>query len=160
MPYEDLLGRMWDTLDKGVSASLRPWQIRREDRARLEGRERELLVIAQAELHAEEIRAGRTRIVREGTTVQLLPGDAEVVDGRAEPGFSLPALVVNTHQNHLFRLLQEEINVAKSVRIAGDILADDPSAAPAEFADPDWLTRWRNSAAQMSSDQLQALFAQ
>ncbi|AJY29249.1 hypothetical protein BTM_1579 [Burkholderia thailandensis 34] len=160
MPGEKLLSRMWETLDKGVSASLRPWQIRREDRARIEGRERELLVIAQAERHAEEIRAGRMQIALEGDTVRRLPGDAELMDGRAEPGFSLPAMLARAHENNVLRLLQEEINVAKSVQIAGDILAKDPSAAPADFADPDWLTRWRNSAAQMSSDQLQTLFAQ
>jgi hypothetical protein len=159
MPYEDLLCRMWDTLDKGVSASLRPWQIRREARARLEGRERELLVIAQAEHDATEVHAGRLQIASDGNAVRRLPADAVFVDRRAEPGLSLPTLVAGAHQNHLLRLLQEEINVARTVAIAGDILADDPSGAPDDFADPDWLNRWRNSAAQMSSVQLQALFA-
>ncbi|MCA8000943.1 hypothetical protein [Burkholderia metallica] len=54
VPGEKLLNRLLDTLDKGISALLRPWQIRREDRARLEGRERELLIIAQAEHDVED----------------------------------------------------------------------------------------------------------
>lgn len=159
VPGEKLLIRLVDTLDKGMSSLLRPWQIRREDRARLEGRERELLIIAQAERDVEDIRAGRKTVVQDHGTVRLLPANSELVDGRVEPMLSLPAMLDNAYQRQVINLLQEEINVAKTILKAEDILAGDPSAAPSTYADPDWLARWRSSAAQMSSDQLQFLFA-
>jgi len=159
VPGEKLLIRLIDTLDKGTSSLLRPWQIRREDRARLEGRERELLVIAQAERDVADVRAGRKRVVQDGSTVGLLPGNAGFADGRAEPVLSLPAMLNSACESHVINLLQEEINVAKAILKAEDILAGDSSAAPPTFADPDWVARWRHSAAHMSSDQLQFLFA-
>ena len=42
---EELIVRFRETIDKGVSGILRPWQIRREDRARLQDHLRRASVI-------------------------------------------------------------------------------------------------------------------
>ena len=59
-PGEKLLIRLWETLaEKGIGSILRPWQIRRVGRANIDVRAQELLLLAQAERDAEDIRSGR-----------------------------------------------------------------------------------------------------
>ena len=159
LPGEQLVTRLWETVDKGVSAMLRPWQIRREAHARLQSREREMLVIAQTERDVEDIRAGRKKVIQEGASIRLLPGVAEVVEGRAEPVLDLQSLVTDAAETQAINLIQEELNIAKTILKAEAILMDDPAEPPSTFADPDWLSRWRSSASHMSSDELQMLFA-
>ncbi|VVD30884.1 DUF2806 domain-containing protein [Paraburkholderia dioscoreae] len=158
LPGEQLLIRLWTSLDRGVSGFLKPWQMKREARAQLQSRERETLVIAQAEKDADEIRAGRKKVVQDGASIRLLPGNAEVVDGRAEPVLDPQSLLTAAADSRAINLLREEINIAKTILKAEGVLRDDPTEPPATFADSDWLYRWRACASQMSSDELQSLF--
>src|SRR5687767_9253628 len=67
IPGEALLLRMWETItEKGIGALLRPGQIRREGRARNDVRAEEMLTLAQAERHVEEIRLGKRRLGSDG----------------------------------------------------------------------------------------------
>lgn len=62
-PGEKLIIKLWETLiDKGIGSLLRPWQIKRDGRARSEVRREELLMLAQAESEVADIRAGRKRL--------------------------------------------------------------------------------------------------
>ncbi|WP_433703744.1 DUF2806 domain-containing protein [Paraburkholderia sacchari] len=159
LPGEQLVTRLWATVDKAVSGMLRPWQIQREASVRLQSREREMLVIAQTERDVEDIRAGRKKVIQDGASIRLLPGAAEMVEGRAEPLLDLQALLTDAAGTRAINLLQEEINVAKTILKAEAVLMDDPAEPPSTFAEPDWLCRWRSCASQMSSDELQTLFA-
>jgi hypothetical protein len=149
---------MWESLDKGVSAYLRPWQLGREARAQLRIRESELLVIAQAERNADEIRSGRKKIVQHGQTIMLLPNSAEVIEGRAEPALNIEGLLTAAGEGKAVNAFREELNIAKTILKAEQVLFNDPSEPPSTTADTDWLYRWRACASQMSSDELQSLF--
>ena len=71
-PGEKLVARLWETVaDKAVGSLFRPWQIRREGKAHSEVRREEMLVLAQAERDATEIRSGKARLLSDGTIAIL-----------------------------------------------------------------------------------------
>jgi hypothetical protein len=73
-PGEKLIIRLWETLvEKGIGGLLRPWQLRREERARLDVRREELITLAQGERDAEDIRAGRKELAQVGGALVALP---------------------------------------------------------------------------------------
>ncbi|MFL9864153.1 DUF2806 domain-containing protein [Paraburkholderia fungorum] len=161
VPGEKLLIKMWESLaDRGIGSLLKPWQMRRESRAQLETRRNEMLLLAQAEKEAEEIRAGKKKVVEtDRKSLMLLSSDAEVIDGRAEPVLDMGALMHAAEESKRANAVREEINVAKTILQAEDILSADPSEATEHPIDADWLYRWRDCAAQVSSDELQSLWA-
>ena len=72
LPGEKLLVRLWETVaQKGVSALLRPWQLRREGRALADVRREDSLSLAQTELDVEHIRSGRKRFDASRQLVEL-----------------------------------------------------------------------------------------
>lgn len=56
--------------------------------------------------------------------------------------------------------LQEEININKTLIVAEQILANSASTPPPEDIESDWLTRWRDNARKVRSEELQQLWAQ
>ena len=54
--------------------------------------------------------------------------------------------------------MRAEVNVAKAVLGAEADLEDDPQEPPDRSIDEDWLYRWRDSAAKVSTAELQALW--
>lgn len=164
-PGEKLVARLWETvMEKGVGALFRPWQIRREGRASIDVRREELLALAQAEKDADEIRAGLKILGRDGTL--LLP--APTVVDQPQRGHrsgqttlpvlrALPQVAVN---GMVAEFLREEVNVAKALLHAESELHKDSQEPPDRTIDSDWLYRWRGSAAEVSSEELQHLWGQ
>jgi len=67
-PGEKLVIKLWETLaEKGIGSLLSPWQAGREGRARNEVRRHEILMLAQAEMDAADIRSGKKRLLPDGT---------------------------------------------------------------------------------------------
>ncbi|WP_063550293.1 DUF2806 domain-containing protein [Burkholderia territorii] len=160
IPGENLLIKMWESLAVGgVGSLLKPWQMRREAYAKLEIKRREMLLLAQAEREVEEIRAGRKKAEANGNSLMLLTSNAQVIDGRAEPQLDLDSLLDVADRTKRADTLREQINVTKTILHAEDILSGDNAPAPTESIEQDWLYRWRDCASQVSSDELQSLWA-
>ena len=68
-PGETVLSRLIETLEKGVGALVGPWQARRMGQANSQARAQEVLMLAQAEVHAQEIRSGRKVLDAAGTLI-------------------------------------------------------------------------------------------
>jgi hypothetical protein len=118
-----------------------------------------VLILAQAEVEAEAIRTGQKILVPDGTlsnppgarVVALLPTTA------AEP-LLLQNIEQIAEQNIRVEAIRREISLTKAVLHAEDELAqDDSEPSPTGLSD-DWLIRWRDSAAGVSSEELQSLW--
>lgn len=165
-PGEKLIEKMWETLtEKGVASLLKPGQIVREGKALTEVRRNEMLALAQAEADAAEIKAGRKRLQRDGTLLTLshaadqnfllLPGP----DGRVEPTFDMQSLLLNMTAKSAAEQLQSEINVARTVMLAEEILGQYNQSPNDEVLDDDWLSTWNAYAGKVSNEELQRLWA-
>jgi len=162
LPGEKLVTRLWETIaDKGIGSLLRPWQMRREGRARAEVNRDELLILAQAEHDVQEIRLGHRSLLSDGSTVKAVgtgrgsvtahvPPESNSLDSRLIADFVSETTVAET--------LRQEINVAKAVLHAENELAEDRDEASSVRVDEDWLFRWRDSASTVSSEYLQQLW--
>ena len=80
VPGEKLLIRLWKTVtEKGIGSLLRPWQTRREGKARIAVQRDELLWLAQTERDVENIRSGRKTLTADGQLLEL-PDQASPID--------------------------------------------------------------------------------
>lgn len=154
IPGEKLVIKMWDSLvDKGIGGVLQPWQERRVGECRLDFRQREILKIAEAEKLADDIRKGRIQFSN-----PQLENFIENRQGRIEPVLSLEDVITSTIKNDMGEALRKEANVAKSILIAEDLLADDDTPVNEQNIDDDWLFNWREYAGRVSSEDLQQLW--
>lgn len=167
LPGEKLILKLWETLvEKGIGSLLSPWQTIREGKARNEVRRQELLLLAQAEVDAADIRAGRRRLATDGTLLQL-PSTVQgqgpsvpVIDihGRVEPTLDLLSLSSAAVQRSAADSARTEINVSKAVIFAEDVLENDAQTPPERPIDDDWLHTWRDYAGRVSNEDLQRLW--
>ena len=159
-PGEKLLIKMWESLaEKGVGSLLEPWQEKRLAEARLEIRCNEMLKIAQAEKEVEAIKSGDSRLVL--TPLQdLLSAPESSVDekGRIEPTLNLAEFVSSVASNNFSEAIRKEVNIAKAILNAEDILKDDQQEPSKEPVEDDWLYSWRDYAGKVSSSELQDLW--
>lgn len=165
LPGEKLILKLWETLaEKGVGSLLAPWQTVREGKARNEVRRHELVLLAQAEADAVDIRAGKKRLHADGRLLQLPePGQSAHVqliapEGRVEPTFNLGSLSHAAQSHSTAEAARTEINVSKAVIFAEDVLAGDSQSPPARAIEEDWLFTWRDYAGRVSNEDLQRLW--
>lgn len=165
LPGEKLLIKLWETIaEKGIGALLSPWQTRREGIAHAEVRQRELLLLAQAEVDAADVRAGKKRLLEDGRLITLRPGqsieavDNQVPDTRVEPVLSLEMLTDRGLQNLAADEARKEIGVSRAIIYAEEALAEDTQVPPERKVDDDWLHAWRENAGRVSSQDLQRLW--
>ncbi len=160
IPGEKLLIKLWETLtEKGIGALLSPWQQGREGRIRIEIRRREILMLAQAETDAAEIRAGRKQLHQDGT-LQLAneANTPSTADGRFEPTLGFSAALEYGRRSAAAVTARSEINVAKAILCAEEQLSADPQLPPDTSVDEDWLFAWREHAGRTSTEDLQRLW--
>jgi hypothetical protein len=164
-PGEKLVTKLWETLaEKGVGSLLTPWQTKRDGKARNEVRRQELLMLAQAEHDAAEVRAGRMRIREDGTLLRLPPpstieGVGSLTnDGRIEPTLGLPAAAAAAATVTATDAARREINSARAILFAEEQLASDSQEPPNRPVEDDWLFTWRDYAGRVSNDDLQRLW--
>ncbi|MDE2903362.1 MAG: DUF2806 domain-containing protein [Chloroflexota bacterium] len=148
-PGEKLLIRLSDTIASAFGELLGPWQIRRTARAKADARRDQRLMLAQAARDANDILAGR----------KSLDVDRQLVAG---PGNDAPsatvALATAAQRSLMAQQMRAEVNVARAVLVAEDVLEDDPQEPPGRRVDDDWLHRWRESAGKVSIEELQDLW--
>ncbi|WP_230582067.1 DUF2806 domain-containing protein [Xanthomonas arboricola] len=148
MPGEKLVIKLWETVaEKGIGGLFRPWQIRREGRASIELKREELLTIAQAERDAELIRRG------EQIPSFVLPQ----ISYNSNPS-PVPSIEQRAAETTLSDTIRREANVTRALLYAEQVLETEEQAPPEEAVNDDWLFRWRDSASQVSSEELQNLW--
>ena len=148
MPGEKLVIKLWETVaEKGIGGLFRPWQMRREGHASIELKRDELLTIAQAERDAELIRRG-----------EQLPSFVLPQIAHTTSQIPLPSVEQRAAQTVLSDTIRREANVTRALLHAEQVLETEVQSSSEETVDDDWLFRWRNSASQVSSEELQNLW--
>ena len=155
MPGEKLVIRLWDTVEKTIGGLLRPWQIRRVGQAQISVRRTEQLALAQLEQDIKEIQSGH----------KVLTDDWRLVEAESFPAtnstpkeLDLASLVSAAQKNQVIREIRSEINIGKVLLNAEAELQNDSQEPPERCVEEDWLFRWRDSASQVSSEELQVLW--
>lgn len=161
LPGEQLIIKLWETLaEKGVGSLLAPWQVARVGKAHNEVRQHEVLALAQAERDAADIRTGKKRLGRTGLLesteqfgVQRLPAP-----GRIEPTLDSPTAPQIGHSVLIADEMRHEVNSAKAILHAEDLLSQEERSPPDRPIDTDWLFTWRDYAGRVSNQDLQRLW--
>ena len=161
LPGEKLIIKLWDSLvDKGIGNLLKPWQQRREGRTTIDLRREEMLAIAQAEQDVEAIRRGQKVLAPNGELVALpAPIDlsVQVLDAPCTT-VAIEYISDVASRNSRVEDIRREISVAKAVLHAEQELQSDPTPPKDEPVSDDWLLRWRDCAAGVSTEELQSLW--
>ncbi|MDE0127988.1 MAG: DUF2806 domain-containing protein [Gammaproteobacteria bacterium] len=154
-PGEKLVIRLWDTVERGLGGLLRPWQIRRTGRARIDVRREEQLKLAQTEQDIQDIQSGRKIFNENGQVIEVSERNRE---RSSQDESFLTNLVTTAQKNLISREMRSEVNVAKALLNAEADLQDDPQEPPDRDVDRDWLYRWRDYASEVSDAELQTLW--
>lgn len=161
IPGEKLIIKLWETIaDRGIGGLLKPWQIRREGRANLDVRRDEILALAQAETDAAAIRSGQKLLLVSGEIVNrpALEAPLNIHESVDRAPVALPRAIEIADQNAKAEAVRQEVSIAKAVIYAEEELQNDSSEPPQDSPQDDWLLRWRECAAGVSSDELQQIW--
>lgn len=156
-PGEKLAIKIIDTLERGIGALARPWQMIREGKARAEVLGLEKLAIAQAEVEAEEVRQGRKALVNG----ELLALPAPTVTGGSDDGGDeMIGFLTVAKAGADYLTVKRAINLRKIAVIAEEEAGETPDEEVSdEPVDPDWFARWREAAQDVSNEEMQQLWA-
>jgi hypothetical protein len=156
-PGEKLLLKLWETLAvKGMGSLLQPWQIRRVGAASAETKRLGALMAAQTKVDVADIQTGKKVLLSSGEMQEVLTGKGQDQSSPQLPLAAAPKEVVNRNVQN--EALRREVSIAKAVLYAEDELAHDPENPKEAPVSGDWLLRWRDNAASISSEELQALW--
>lgn len=159
VPGEKLLIKLWESIaDRGIGSLLKPWQMRREGRAAIDVKRDELLALAQAEVDASAIRSGQKVLLRDGTVSEHPREIYAALPAPSSEQLLLPAIEEIAERNTRADAIRREISLSKAVMYAEEELAQDPGEPSSNTVSDDWLLRWRECAANVSSDELQSLW--
>lgn len=158
-PGEQLLLRMWETVERAGGALFAPWQTRRVGKALNEVKRDEILAIAQAEKEVDMLRASDAKAVTLDP-LQLSHVDAAATEAAARPvPAPLPRHVIDrVTAMSVADALRAEVNRAKSIGHAATWLESQAVDPPEDRPDPDWVSMWRDNAGKASAEQLQNLW--
>lgn len=134
-----LLEKMWDTLvDKGVSALLRPWQMKRENKARLECIRDEKLEMIKIENEAKQLQISLDK--EQFAEAEIVPQIEQIVSE-----------VANTK---LHEIVKEEISVVKAIEYAAEYIETEKieDEKPAEKPTEDWLNKWKKRTQEFTDE--------
>jgi hypothetical protein len=151
-----VLTRFIETVERNlISPAFASWRVWHEESALTDASADRMRVLAQAEVDVEAIKAGKAIVD---------PRTRQVVRLDAESAADLPLHdpLWAAESSAAARLLREEVNVAKTLILAGNIVANEPEGLFDSVevpVDEDWLHKWRANAAGVSSDQLREFWA-
>jgi hypothetical protein len=156
--FGKLATAMWDTLGNKFAGSLvELWLSRRTARAKAEASRDERLVAAQTDLDVEAIKSGKYR-VEIGKRIALVPAKAEEKPQRRDDHLGATTIESVAASSRLADDVRRAVNIANAILVAEEVLEADASDAPKEKIRDDWFYRWRDSAAEVSSAELQDLW--
>jgi hypothetical protein len=155
-PGEKLVLKMWETIaEKGIGSALQPWHEKRLGIAKNHVRRDEILMLAEAEKLAEDIRAGKTYPIENKLEFK---SQNVVNNDRVEPILNLDDLAFKTTNIDMAESIRKDVNVSKSVLIAEKILLDEQQSTSEKDIEDDWLYSWRDYAGRVSASELQELW--
>src|SRR3990167_118121 len=159
-PGEKLVLKLWETLaEKGVGTALQPWHEKRLGIARNQVRRDEILMLAEAEKLAAEIKAGRASYCNSGDIKYLTQQNYDPLgSGRVEPTLGALGLPARAMEVESAEAIRKEVNTSKAIIVAENILANETQTPSEEAVDDDWLFSWRDYAGKVSSTELQDLW--
>lgn len=163
-PGEKIILKMWETLvEKGVGSLLQPWHTVRIGRAAAEVRREEMLLLAQAEKDAADLRAGRKTLSADGRLigVDVIGGVCSANDrssDRIEPVIGLELAVAKVNASDAADKVRSEINISRAIICAEQELLDDAGLPPTETVEDDWLHVWKDYSSKVSAEGLQRLW--
>lgn len=154
-PGEKLVIKLWETVaEKGIGSLFKPWQMRREGRASIELKREELIAIAQAEHEAEQIRHTGTP----NLSVQTLLTNDNSQSSTGERSNFIRQIAPAVEDVVIADTIRREANITRALLQAEEALESDPQTPPDAKINDDWLYRWRDSASQVSTEELQNLW--
>ncbi|WP_409313272.1 DUF2806 domain-containing protein [Pseudomonas putida] len=155
---------MWETLvEKGVGSLLQPWHTVRMGKAAAEVRRAEILLLAQAERDADDLRAGRKTLNAHGRLVGV-GYEGETSDEsdsglvRIEPVISVEQAVAKSAALEAADKVRCEINNSRAIIYAEQELLTDNGLPPQEVVEDDWLYVWKEYSSKVSVEGLQRLW--
>lgn len=142
-----LLEKMWNTIvDKGISALLRPWQMKRENQARLECLRDEKIQTIKMNSEAKQLQNSldNTPSTIANTTTQIKQIASEVINTKLQ------------------EMVREEISIAKAVEHACEYIEKEnlKDEKPQEKPTLDWLNKWKKNAQEFSDNNMLMLWGQ
>lgn len=159
-PGEKLIIKIWETLaDKGVGGLLRPWQIKREAKARTEARKEELLLMERTRQDIKDLRKGNKIFGPDGNILPA-PKPIKALPAPKAPGSDTEPMGMIVMRQEAARQLEHAINIRK-IGLYAEEEAETMSGQQAsdESIDPDWFERWYETAKTVSSEDLQRIWA-
>lgn len=82
-----------------------------------------------------------------------------LLEKRREPDLDLNSLPSVIADQYYAEAVRRDVNVSKALLIAAEELENDESPAPEKAVDGDWIRRWRDIVGEVSSDELQSIWA-
>ncbi len=175
MPGEDLIIRLWDTVEKVGSGLAKPMQIKREGRALTEVRRHEMLADAQTRVDVERILSGEAAL---GDGGKLLLSHAGKANERNEPYLSFQPSEPSSGGTRILTefaadretavAMRKLLNLRKTVVLAEEEMTQNTgreqenvcsAEANKSSVEEDWLERWREGAESVSAEAMQRLWA-
>jgi len=155
-----LAQKMWSTVaDKGIGGALKPWQMKREGMAAIELERCRRLVLAQTDSDVEKIKSGEALLVLENNVnPKLINKNNTIIDEINEPYIDIEKITSVVSRDIISEKIAGDINVTKALFVADEILSKDESEPTTEEIDEDWLYRWRKSASEIKTEELQQLW--
>jgi hypothetical protein len=162
-PGEDLIIRMWETVEKVGCGFLAPWQARRMGRANALAQRDTTLLLAQTERDVAALKDGTARLDHSGAAPRICHttetrGNGAQPTGRVEPSFASTGMVDRALGAAAAEALSAEVNRTKALFHAESWLANQFTPAPEASVDSDWLEAWRVNAGRTSAEQMQRLW--
>jgi len=155
-PGEKLVIKMWETIaEKGIGTALKPWHEKRLGMAKNHVRRDEILMLAEAEKLAADIRTGKTPSIENKLEFK---SKNVVNNNRIEPILNLDDLAFKTTNIDVAESIRKEVNVSKAVLIAENILLEEQQDTSDKDIEDDWLYSWREYAGRVSASELQELW--
>jgi hypothetical protein len=165
-PGEGTLQRFWETVERLGIGLASPLQIRREGKAKADVRRYEKLSDAKLMKDLDDVAQGRKII---DDKMRLLPAPEKEKDKgaeRIEPVlFPRPVDADNflevAHQRQSIQAARELMNLRRIAAFAEEAVEERQEEPLSDKSvDPDWLSRWQDGAKNVSTEELQRLWAQ
>lgn len=155
---EKLVLKMWESLaDNGIGSLAAPWQIKRKGRAHIDVRREEILVLAQAESDASDIKNGKKQLLPDGSLVSLTEPELEII--LHEPEVDIFQIQNKVETRKKATDILQEISLNKTILLAEEELLRSKQETPEESIDSDWVFRWQEHAKKVQSDELREIWA-
>lgn len=185
VPGEELLKKVWESIDKLGTGMLNPAQIRRVGKAKADVRRLEMLNEATAQQDVAEVLAGRARLSSTGELIRLPTADTQPVlmlehNSEAEVPSGQPASLDIEIEHHgaareEARLIVEQarasrdgvaigrlINLRETIRRVEEEVEQSPKGQAFDEekkVNSDWLNEWREGAERTSSEEMRQIWA-